>query len=229
MIPNRNTAILFFSRSLKEEFLAKPFGLSAQRFSTFYNCLLKKTRTTLESIDVDIIESFSTSQKGKHFGGRLTNAVLDVFNKGYENVIIVGNDAPSLSPDHLFQAKTLIEQGNNVIAPDTHGGAFLIGISKRSFDEKRFKSIHWGTKTVFDELKFVFEPEELQVKVTDLNDLNDVKRLLELDNSLPHNFRKLLKNIFFSSHPSANVLIRVFQDFSLQTLALRGPPISHFL
>lgn len=209
--------------------MAKPFGLSAQRFSTFYNCLLKKTRTTLESIDVDIIESFSTSQNGKHFGDRLTNSVRDVFHKGYENVIIVGNDAPNLSSDHLLQARALIEQGKNVIAPDSHGGVFLIGISKSSFDEKRFKSIHWGTKTVFDELKFVFAPEVLNVRIIDLNSLSDIKRLLEFENSLPLNFKRLLKNLFFGSHRSLNVLISIFQDFYLQTLALRGPPISRFL
>jgi glycosyltransferase A (GT-A) superfamily protein (DUF2064 family) len=225
MNQDQRTVILFFSRSLQDEFLAKPFGLSQQRFRTLYNCLLKKTRATLSSVDLDVIESFSDNQEGNSFRDRLSHAVNAVFSQGYHNILIVGNDAPSLTGQHLVEAKALLQQGKNVIAPDSHGGAYLIGITKHSFTQSDFDNINWGTESVFNELKSTFNSEVIGAELIDINSLNDLFQLVNSKNSLPLSFKVLLRTICTGGRLVRDLFIEFFQNFSLRTKSQRGPPL----
>jgi 2-phospho-L-lactate guanylyltransferase (CobY/MobA/RfbA family) len=225
MNQDQRTVILFFSRSLQDEFLAKPFGLSQQRFRTLYNCLLKKARTTLSSVDLDVIESFSDNQEGNSFRDRLSHAVSAVFSQGYHNILIVGNDAPCLTGQHLLEAKALLQQGKNVIAPDNHGGAYLIGITKHSFTQRDFDNINWGTASVFNQLKSTFNAEVIGEELIDLNSRGDLFELVNAKNSLPLRFKVLLRTICTGDHLARDLFIKFFQDLTLRTKSQRGPPL----
>lgn len=225
---SKNTAILFFSRNLREEYLAKPFGISSERFSILYQLLLRKTRKTLSTIGLEVIESFSESQRGENFGKRITNAVTDVFSLGYASVIIVGNDLPGLESNHLLQAKTFLANGENVIAPDYHGGAYLIGVTKSSFDASYFETIEWQTSKVFEQLQNLLNAQALTDTQVDLNDIKDLQLILNDANSFSDSFKILLKSILNESRLSTSLYINLYQEYALSTVALRGPPLDLF-
>ncbi len=63
--------------------------------------------------------------------------------------IVIGSDAPGLTPDLLREARDLLEEFEVVIGPATDGGYYLIGFSQPI--PFAFESIPWSTPTVLSE------------------------------------------------------------------------------
>ena len=85
-------------------------------------------------------------QNGNDLGERLQNAFNSFFSAGYSRVIMIGSDAPTLSPDILTEAFELLNQNEAVIGPATDGGYYLVGLSK--LNHKLFEDIPWSTDQV---------------------------------------------------------------------------------
>ncbi|KYG85180.1 hypothetical protein AWW67_15820 [Roseivirga seohaensis] len=219
-----NTAILFFSRNLKEEFLAKNVGLNIQQFSNLFNLLVKKTQRTIGQTQIPVKTLFSDEQIGSSFGERLTNGISNLFSEGFENVIVVGNDAPELSSEDLLWVKNKLENGKNVLGRDSHGGAYLIGVSKKDFCTTAFLNIDWNTKLVFNQLKLLLSSEELENRLIDLNEKSDFQNILKQGLHLSKTFKQILKAIFsnYTSHTNFNFTLP--KSIWFQLTELRGPP-----
>ncbi|MDA9555087.1 DUF2064 domain-containing protein, partial [Pelobium sp.] len=137
------TAVILFAHL--PEFEAKTKSLSfyqskkaTQKLSSvltkhFYS-LAKQT-----SAETFLIDTYH--QKGKTFGERISHAFENVYAKGFENVICIGNDCPALDFNQLENAIEEVESGNPILGPAEDGGAYLIGIPKTLFDAKRFENI----------------------------------------------------------------------------------------
>ncbi|MFT7381069.1 MAG: glycosyltransferase A (GT-A) superfamily protein (DUF2064 family) [Roseivirga sp.] len=225
MTSTKDTAILFFSRSLKEEFLAKNVGLRVKEFSNLYQLLVKKARSTIDQTKIPVKTLFSDEQIGDSFGEKLVNGISCLFSEGFNNVIVIGNDAPELSSKDLLWAKGRLENGKNVLGRDSHGGAYLIGVSKHSFSLNSILRVNWNTSKVYNELKLILSPEELSKSVRDLNSASDFERIIQSTSScLTKAFKYVLKSIFKVRNSLSQFNFLIPKTLWFKQFDLRGPP-----
>ena len=86
-------------------------------------------------------------QKGENLGDRMRQAFADRFAEGYERVVIIGSDSPTLPAAYIAQA--LQSEKEVVIGPSTDGGYYLIGMQGKVTDI--FERVPWGTDSVMSE------------------------------------------------------------------------------
>ena len=84
------------------------------------------------------------TQRGETLGERLNHALLELLGDGFDRVIFIGSDSPTLTPDILLHAIGLLEKHDAVIGPAQDGGYYLIGA--RGFWPEMFWDISWGTE-----------------------------------------------------------------------------------
>lgn len=69
-------------------------------------------------------------QRGASLGERLANAASEVFARGHRPVLVIGTDAPALTPGLLAQAFRMLVNGQDVVfGPARDGGYYLAGLS----------------------------------------------------------------------------------------------------
>lgn len=220
---NSKTAILLFSRSLEEEFLAKPMGLTKERFRLFYHALLKKTRETLLSVDLPLIAYNSTLQSGNTFGERLVNAIKHSRKNGYESLIIVGNDAPDLSPEILRTAIEQVNTGNGVLGRDAHGGCYLIGLQTDKLDLLALEQVEWRSNKVFDQVDSLLQTTAHLPQLVDINGKSDLKKALVCSIHVRSLIIDLIKLVFGTVWAFLVRVPRLCKTIQA-SLLLRGPP-----
>src|SRR5262245_2339170 len=87
------------------------------------------------------------AQRGNGMGERLHNCFADLFESGFDSVVIIGGDSPTLPLNFLIDAFDLLENLRDlVIGPAEDEGYYLIGM--RSLDQRIFENIPWGTSSV---------------------------------------------------------------------------------
>ena len=177
---NNNTALLLFSRSSGEESHAKNF-LPYQNHSQNKKIAQKIIAHSITLANRSGLPYFvwdESLQQGNNFGERISQAVEDVFKKGFEKIIIIGNDCITLNTNQINDAVTALQIHESVIAPTNKGGVYLIGISKNIFDKKSFIAVHWQTSSVTKDLQQLYASLSVfQMPVMDdINDFNDLKK-----------------------------------------------------
>lgn len=86
-------------------------------------------------------------QAGENLGDKMRRALQDRFLEGYERVIIIGSDSPSLPVSYISRA--LDSDKDIVLGPSTDGGYYLIGMAGKVVEV--FKDVSWGTEKVLRE------------------------------------------------------------------------------
>lgn len=187
---DRHTAVLVFIRTAAKEATHKSFGFGISRNQNYrvasllnQNAQKIAAKTGLPTYTID-----STKQIGKSFGERLGNAIQSVFQKGYENIIVIGNDCLSLSTQTILQAHQTLKEKDLVLGPDQDGGVYLIGINKKAFYQKSFESLPWQTNSLLE--SFIQLTNESNFSVHSLNELADANNAID--------FQKSLKKSIFS-------------------------------
>ena len=85
-------------------------------------------------------------QTGSNLGERMAHAIGHALNS-YRYAILIGTDAPCLSPEHIEHAIDALKSGSDVvIGPAEDGGFVLIGM--RRLHRELFSDIDWGTAGV---------------------------------------------------------------------------------
>lgn len=141
------TAILVFTRTDEQEASAKTFvqGISKTGNKAIAKQLIQHTIGTACKAGLPVVVSTGGEQVGETFGERFAHAIEGVFSEGYENVIAIGNDCPTLSSTLLVSAANRLETNGLVLGPTMDGGVYLLGISKNCFDPAAFASLPWET------------------------------------------------------------------------------------
>ena len=85
-------------------------------------------------------------QVGDDLGTRMQTAFQTLFARGYQRVVIIGTDVPTLPLDHVQQALTMLGQHDLVLGPALDGGYYLIGITR--LIPELFLGIPWSTDQV---------------------------------------------------------------------------------
>ncbi|AFZ27664.1 hypothetical protein Cylst_5664 [Cylindrospermum stagnale PCC 7417] len=112
------------------------------------------------------------SQGGGDLGERMMRSLLDAFQSGAEQVIIIGSDCPGLSEQILATAFEQLQVFDLVLGPAIDGGYYLIGL--RQPMPELFMNIAWGTAQVCQ--KTVDIALELNLSLIYLPPLADVDR-----------------------------------------------------
>jgi rSAM/selenodomain-associated transferase 1 len=85
-------------------------------------------------------------QSGFDLGSKMQNAFQSLFNKGFENVILIGTDCGELEPRHIEEAFELLESHDAVLGPAKDGGYYLVGMKRQI--PGFFEGIPWSTSKV---------------------------------------------------------------------------------
>ena len=85
-------------------------------------------------------------QVGDDLGQRLHRTSVDLFAKGYKQVIIVGTDVPTLPLSVYQDAFAMLGRSDVVLGPALDGGYYLIGLTQPV--EQLFTEVPWSTDQV---------------------------------------------------------------------------------
>ena len=86
-------------------------------------------------------------QQGSDLGEKMRSAFADRFKEGYDKVVIIGSDSPSLPGCYIDKA--FATSKDLVLGPSADGGYYLIAMSRKVFEV--FGGVAWGTEKVLEE------------------------------------------------------------------------------
>lgn len=115
-------------------------------------------------------------QKGADIGIRMQNAFQHGFDKGYENIILIGSDLPNISKEIIETGFEKLQQNDVVFGPAEDGGYYLIGMSK--MNTSIFENKPWSQS---DLLAVTLQELEVQNQLVELIEtLNDIDTFEDL-------------------------------------------------
>ena len=218
------TAILIFANSAKAEGLNKPFPHAAVLFQELNTQIEAKVKQT--KLPYFIVSE--TQQIGNTFGERFTNAIQSVFNKGFDNVITVGNDTPHLKVSHINSAYKKLKTNTLVLGPSQDGGFYLMGISKEQFNAKQFKTLPWQSSKLRQRITNLLSLKSIKVSLletlTDIDTFSDAKKITDSFRSISTLIKSILLLIITSAKAKTT---HIFQFLKLNLTALnynKGSP-----
>ncbi|MEO1097091.1 MAG: DUF2064 domain-containing protein [Bacteroidota bacterium] len=225
---NRDIAILFFSRSSCEDANQKQwFSGKSQANLQVARCLSEQISEVLKKTGLAVFHFHEGNQVGSTFGERLTNAFQEVFHLGYDGVIAVGNDTPELVSIDVNDVAGRLAQGDCVLGPSLRGGAYLIGLTKKSFNYHSIRALPWKKAILFesfcDLLRSGGHKIELLAALRDVNSFHDLLALLR-NSRIPLDLKRVIKLIlihFTNRFPEIKTTFRVS---TLSVRSLRAPP-----
>jgi rSAM/selenodomain-associated transferase 1 len=154
--------------------------------------------------------SLMIPQRGENLGDRLANCFADLFELGFESVIVIGADSPTLPAPYVFDAFECFETDDDVvIGPTEDGGYYLVGM--RKLHKRIFEDIPWGAGGALDatierareaELNLVLLPEWRDVDTPE--DFERLKRDLEGNRDFANFTRRFLKELAKSRRQNEN-------------------------
>ncbi len=182
------TAILVFALSSQEERKHK----NINNGDNLFNALSEHSLKIVAKTGLPYFHYTEKEQEGDTFGERFTNAIQSVFNKGYKQIITIGNDTPQLKASHIRKAAMYLANDTSVLGPSVDGGFYLMGLHRDNFDAIKFKDLPWQTSNLGNELKKEFS--------TTQNSLLQLDRLFDIDNS---------QDLYFISKFSNQLTLRI--------------------
>jgi len=180
-------AVLIFAAEVRQDLFSR--GLS-ERFAE----LLRGPSVNSDITSIADIHLFTTAksaaeqgffdhqQSGASFGERLTNAVRELVQLGYTEIVVVGSDCPELQSGDIATAFQKLDSHRLVIGPDHRGGCYLIALHAE--DSAKLSDVRWQVNTDCAELQLIFGSARtflLRVK-HDIDSIADI-RLLATRNS----------------------------------------------
>lgn len=139
-------------------------------------------------------------QQGHDLGERLDNALTLYLSRGYERVVIMDSDSPTLPSAYLSQAFNALWDGADVtLGPCDDGGYYLIGIKKPA--PRLLREVQMSTPTVTADTIALAEEEGLRVSLLptwyDVDDAASLVRLMKevesLDSQVAIHTRRFLQ------------------------------------
>lgn len=120
------------------------------------------------------------AQRGVDLGARMADSLCSLLQQGYQQVVLIGSDAPDLPLSLIEQAFRELQQHQLVLAPASDGGYVLIG--EAVHHPELFSAMPWGSGEVLAETLRRIEFSGIKAKQLpgweDLDDLAALQRLL---------------------------------------------------
>ncbi len=158
------------------------------------------------------------AQRGATFAERLENATQELARLGYEEIVLVGSDCPSLHPGDVAAAFRELAGKRLVLGPDHRGGCYLIAL--RTVDRHLLQGVRWNRNSDYAQLRervAAGATTSLSVK-QDVDNWADVRLLARAG----HRLALLIVTLFRAGQSVENL----FVDLSAQAVRARGqiPP-----
>lgn len=231
MSVDKHLAVLIFTRDIHEESREKQLlGKSVSKNLRVFKSLNNQIKETVVNSKLPFFIIDSTLQVGASFAARYKNAIQSIFQKGFERVIVVGNDSPELHAADLNNIDDELAQFDVVFGTTQKGGIYTLALSKKGFDELNFDSVPWNSNRVaghFSRLQsennFVYK---LSTELLELNTVEDVIFFLnnKAGNQHLRSLYQLLYHLLFD-HFKALLGKDIAVDLTATPLSnLRGPP-----
>ena len=112
-------AILVFAQSASRDALDKklPGG------ECIFDHLTRQTIHKAKRTGLPVFHFDEEMQEGTSFGERLSGAMKSLFDKGFESLVVIGNDSPDLSTSVLRKAVSAFDRKKAVLGPSDDGAS----------------------------------------------------------------------------------------------------------
>lgn len=194
--PTSKKALIIFTRNPElgkvKTRLAKSVG--DESALEIYKFLLKHTVAITKNLNVDKYVFYSENihrddiwnpeifrkklQTGTDLGEKMQNAFSELFEMGYEKVLIVGSDIFELDQSDIENAFEVLQTTETVIGPATDGGYYLLGM--KELNATIFQNKNWGTSTVLEETLADLRQKKY-VLLEERNDVDYFEDIKEID------------------------------------------------
>lgn len=219
------TAILVFANSSQEEVKHKPIANGEKLFES----LTSKTLDTVAKSKLPYFRFSEAQQTGNTFGERFTNAIQSIFNKGFEQVITIGNDSPQLTVSHILEAEKQLNNNNFVLGPSTDGGFYLMGMKKVQFNASAFQKLDWQTATLSKQLLRLVTTAQVSVvrleTLFDIDTVRDIKSIITYAYQLPETILKVLLAILNTQKIKYSHTSLFYNKLHSNTYHNKGSPV----
>ena len=227
--PSHNTAVLLFANSSNEEIQLKKMA----KGKPLFDALTEHTLKTIEKTGLPFFHISEENQTGNSFGERFANAIQFVFDKGYENIITVGNDSPHLTKEHLIKTHSKLQQGESVIGPSADGGFYLMGMHFSSFEKSFFEELSWQTSGIKEEIVDLLSISGLEIHLLpalfDIDTFWDVQCIANYTFGLTQDVRNAICNIVsIGNHKIEIPSFPFISGFHIQIPFNKGSPLPCF-
>jgi len=120
-------------------------------------------------------------QRGATLGERMREGAYDLLTSGFDAVVLIGSDLPTLPPTHVSAALGILARRRQalVLGPAEDGGYYLIGLTQSR--PEFFEHIPWGTALVLQRTREAAEalgiPVETMPVWYDVDSASDLRRV----------------------------------------------------
>jgi rSAM/selenodomain-associated transferase 1 len=98
------------------------------------------------------------AQKQGDLGQRLSGFLTDQFRAGFQSIVVLGSDSPTMPLEHVETAFALLESADVVLGPATDGGYYLLGCAGQV--PPIFEDIAWsGSRVLADTIARLGDPQ----------------------------------------------------------------------
>jgi len=166
--PVHKRAIVLFARDASREHQHKfsrggcSIATAQALVSNAVHCVqrFKKECDIIHAFDGTVPVSPTIDQPGIHrvaqsvgtFQRRIETLISSLTNAGYESVVIVGSDTPTLRASDISRSlKSLNTSKKVIIGPDKRGGMWLFGF--QAGHARHFFGLNWCSSTLYSQLR----------------------------------------------------------------------------
>ena len=165
-------------------------------------------------------------QTGSTFAERLEHAVAGAFADGWQQLVVIGGDTPTLDASHLRDAFACLDAATGrqaVIGPACDGGYYLLGLN--AFEPAVFRDVPLCTAETGRATALARTLAGVSVatraRLPDGDDEADVRALARRPGQL-----RLVAALLLSSLASTDALVRGWSSIlRTATIRSRGPPV----
>ena len=124
----------------------------ARHSSLVWRAMRLLTQAKVHASGLPLLQSHQLITHQGTFGEQISAALSVAFERGYEQVICIGNDCPDLSVSDIRRAATSLSANQFPVGADRRGGVYLFGLNRKQFDARAITELPWQTNRVADAL-----------------------------------------------------------------------------
>ena len=220
-------ALLIFARPVADEATRKRLTRQVGQNRRALHRLTEHVTQTTTATGLPVLRSADLITHRGSFGHQLSSALQAVFDQGFADVIVIGNDCPGLTVNTLCDAANALRSAPVVLGPDRRGGLYLLGLSQAAFAQNRLAGLPWQTPALHRATRLAFDdgPVTMLARLGDINQLIDLQTYQSDKLTITALIAALLTLAAERSTPGSGLVIALITPVDWPSSgSLRGPP-----